>query len=114
MRVEIFYTNSDVSTSPVSGVFAVPCGQDMRFLIQNVLDTVVGTPRLFIEESIDSVVWTSMLNPANCESYFELTQATSPIGIKDNYFMGYFMRLRIEANGATGNISTKMAYKTKV
>lgn len=109
-----FYTNTDVSTDPVSLVFTVPCSQDMRFLIQNVLTGVTGTPKLFIEESVDQVVWTSMVNPVNCESYFELNQINSPIGIKDNYFMGFYMRLRIENNGATGTMSSKMGYKTKV
>lgn len=111
---ETFFTNIDVTTDPTSSVFTVPCSQDMRFLIQNVLTSVVGSPKLFIEESVDNVVWTSMVNPLSCQSYFELNQAESPIGIKDNYFMGFYMRLRIENNGATGTVSSKMGYKTKV
>ena len=114
MRKFNFFNLVDVSTDPTSPAFEVGCGQDMRFLIQFVLTSITGPVNVFIEESIDGVVWTSMLNPSNCEYYFELNQSESPIGIKDNYFMGLFMRLRIESNGATGTLSANMGYKTKV
>ena len=113
MRKVLFFDNIDVSTDPTSSVFEIPCGQDMRFLIQFVLSTS-DTIKVYIEESIDSVVWTSMGNPSNCLFSFDLDPLSSPIGIKDNYFMGLFMRLRIESNGATGLLSANMGYKSKV
>lgn len=114
MRTFEFFVNQDITGGVTSPEFKIDCGQDMRFLIQNVLTSVTGTIRLFVEESIDGVVWTSMQNPPNCESYFELNQSESPIGIKDNYFMGEYMRLRIDAQGQTGFITSKMGYKSKV
>ena len=114
MRKVLFFDNVDVSTDPTSSVFEIPCGQDMRFLIQFVLSGVSDTIKVYIEESIDGVVWTSMANPSNCSFAFDLEPSNSPIGIKDNYFMGLFMRLRIESNGATGLLTAKMGYKSRI
>lgn len=108
-----FFNNVDATTNQTSPVFTVDCGQDMRFLIQFVKTGTDGSPRIYIEESIDGTVWTSMLNPTNCESYFDIT--SNPQGIKDNYFMGFKMRLRLEPNdNTTGTLSAKMGFKTKV
>lgn len=109
MRIHKFFDAVNISTNPTSPAFQEPCGQDFRYLIQ-----VSGTANggeLYIEESVDGVIWTSLINPADCREYFNL--AILPIGIKDSYFMGRYMRLRIE-NGGTGNISAIMSYKTKV
>jgi hypothetical protein len=112
-RVETFFDNVDATVNQTSGVFTVECSQDMRFLIQFVKSGTNGDPRIYIEESVDGVIWTSMLNPTNCESYFDIDQ--TPQGIKDNYFMGFHMRLRLEPNtNSSGTISAKMGYKTKV
>ncbi len=113
MRTHVFFSDVNAATPQTSGVFEVDCGQDLRFLIQLTKSGTDGDPRLFIEESVDGVVWTSMLNPVTCDSFFELN--SSPIGIKDSYFMGFFMRLRLESNNnTTGTVSAKMGYKTKV
>lgn len=108
-----FFDNVDATVNQTSSVFTVDCGQDMRFLIQFVKTSTNGDPRVYVEESVDGIVWTSMLNPTSCVSYFDIYQ--TPQGIKDNYFMGFHMRLRLEPNGnTTGTISAKMGYKTKV
>ena len=108
-----FWINEDATIASISTVFIVPCNQDMRFIIQFVKTGTNGDPRIYLEESIDGTVWTSMVNPTNCESYFDINQ--SPQAIKDNYFMGYQMRLRLDPNGnTTGTLSAKMGYKTRI
>lgn len=114
MRTELFFDDVDASSDITSSVFEPPCQQDMRFLIQVTGSGITGgVPKLYIEESVDGTVWTSMINPSNCNTYFDVTDL--PVGIKDSYFMGHSMRLRLEANGATGGtIWAKMLYKSKV
>ena len=108
-----FFTNVDATTNQTSPVFTVDCGQDMRFLIQTVKTGTDGNPRIFVEQSVDTLVWTGMENPKNCELYFDIV--LNPDSIVDNYFMGFYMRLRLEPNGnTTGTFTAKMGFKTKV
>ena len=85
--------------------------QDLRFLIQASKTGVTGNPRIIIEESLDKSVWTALENTKTWDKYTDLIDI---LGIKDNYFMGKFMRVRMETNGATGGtVWAKIGYKTK-
>lgn len=113
MRTHTFFNSVDASINQTSDVFRPDCGQDFRFLLQVTKSGTDGNPKLFIEESIDGTVWTCLTDTDELDDSFLLDQ--SPIGIKDSYFMGDFMRLRIEPNGnTTGTVTAKMGYKTKV
>ena len=112
MRTLIFFDEVSASASHISNVFEIPCGQDIRFLIQATKTNTNGNPRLIIEESIDNTIWTALEDTETWQPYTELIDVT---GIKDSYFMGAFMRVRLEPNGTTtGTITAKMGYKSKV
>ena len=105
MRTQILFDNVDASIEHTVNI-PIPCEQDMRFLIQLTKDSTDGNPRLYIEESIDNITWTVLCN------YFEII--TTPIGIKDNYFMGKYFRVRLVPNGTTtGTVYGIIGYKTK-
>ncbi len=108
-----FFIDVDATVSQVSPVFIVPCFQDMRFLIQTQKAGTNGTPRIIVEESVRGVWWTPMENPKNCEEYFDILKVED--SIKDNYFMGFQMRLRLEPNdNSTGTLSAHMGYKSRI
>jgi len=113
MRTLLFFDNVDASVTQISSEFTPDCGQDISFLIQAVKTGTDGDPYLYIEESVDGTVWSPMTNPETCEGFFKLTDTVT--GIKDNHFMGYVMRLRLEPNdNTTGTVWAKMNYRTKL
>lgn len=108
MRTFPFYTNQDASVDSTSPIYCPDCGQDMRWMIQIVLDGLDGTPCLIVEETLDESIWT----PIASFDGIELNE--SPCSIKDSYFMGKCMRLRIEANdNTTGTVTALLGVKTK-
>lgn len=85
--------------------------QDVRFLLQCSKTGTNGNPRIIIEESIDNNLWTALEDTETWNNYTDLVDT---IGIKDNYFMGKFMRIRLEPNGTTtGTVYGIIGYKTK-
>lgn len=112
MRVETLLDNVDASAQIISTPYKVDCGQDMRYLIQVTKDSTDGNPQLYLEESLDDVVYTCIPNYEDTTQFFLLD--ADEIGLRDSYFMGKYIRLRIEPNGNTsGTISAKMGVKTK-
>jgi len=108
-----FFDNVDATVAQVSPVFIVGCFQDMRYLIQTEKTGTDGDPRIFLEESVRGVIWTPMENYKTCLDYYDIVNAID--SIKDSYFMGFQMRLRLEPNtNTTGTFSAHMGYKTKV
>jgi hypothetical protein len=112
MRVVDLLNNIDASLQITSVNYQPDCGQDMRYLIQITKAGVDGNPQLYLEESLDNVVWTCIPNYEDSTQFFLLDE--DEIGLRDSYFMGKFIRLRIEPNGTTtGTISAKIGVKTK-
>lgn len=112
MRVEILLNNADASAQIISTAYEVDCGQDMRYLIQVTKNGTDGDPQLYLEESLDSTVWTPIPNYEEALQFFLLDD--DEVALRDSYFMGKFIRLRIEPNGTTaGTITAKIGVKTK-
>lgn len=113
MRDYKLYENQDASISSTSIVHEIDCGQDMRWLLQIEKVGTDGTPNLYVEESILGDIWTPIPNYCNDEGdFFALDD--SPYAIRDSYFMGRFLRLRIEPNdNTTGTINVNFGEKTK-
>ena len=110
MRTQILFDNVDASQDYTMDI-TYPFEQDLRFLIQIEPTGTDANPKLYIEESVNQTMWTAMRNPDNGANYFSVSEL---IGIKDNYFMGKYWRVRLEANGTTtGTIYGVVAYKTK-
>lgn len=85
--------------------------QDVRFLLQCSKSGTDGNPRIIIEESIDNNLWTALEDTETWNPYSELVDV---LGIKDNYFMAKYMRIRLEPNGTTiGTVYGIIGYKTK-
>lgn len=114
MRTETLYDNQDATISSTSLVYEVDCGQDMRWLLQIELDGTDGTPHIFIEESADNVLWTPIPDYA-CDGVFDYFRIDdSPYAVRDSYFMGKSIRLRVEPNdNTTGTLNAKLVVKTK-
>jgi hypothetical protein len=100
MKPVVFFENIDASTPQTSTPFVIDCGQDMR-------------PKLFIEEDVDGV-FVPIMN-YDCDDILDhFLIDDSPFGVRDSYFMGTSMRIRIEPNdNTTGTITAKMKVKTK-
>lgn len=115
MRTHTFFDDVDATVSQTSAAFEVPCGQDMRFLLEITKAGTDGDPKLFIEQRIDEAgVWLTIDDEDTLEDGFFLLDA-SPLSVKDSYFMGAWMRLRLDPNGnTTGTVKVRMGYKTKV
>jgi hypothetical protein len=77
--------------------------QDARFLIQCDGAGVI----LYVEESIDQTMWSPMCDSNTLLEYYAVN---GQIAIKDNYFMGKYMRLRAVGSG---NLKALIGYKTK-
>lgn len=115
MRTFLVFDNIDAT---VSQSVEVPLNspdeknpQDLRFLLQCSKLGTDGNPRIIIEESIDKTIWTALEDTETWNPYTELVDT---LGIKDNYFMGKYMRIRLEPNGnTTGTVWAKIGYKTK-
>jgi hypothetical protein len=113
MRTKLLFNNVDASSSQTSEVIIPDCGQDMRWLLQITTSGTDGTPHIYVEESIDGTIWTPMDDTATWAHYFAIDE--SPYPIKDSYFMGYQLRIRLEPNdNTTGTLSALIGYKTKV
>lgn len=111
MRTKILFDNV-LAASPATSEVMDFEGQDARFLIQLVKTGTNGNPRVIVEETIDQTVWTALENTETWEDYFDLS--ASKMGVKDNYFMGKFLRVRLEPNGTTtGTVWAIIGYKTK-
>ena len=73
-----------------------------------------GIPKIYIEESADNITWDALDNntPNGVLDYFPMDE--NSISIRDSYFMGKSIRIRVEPNGnTTGLISAKLVVKTK-
>jgi hypothetical protein len=118
MRTQIVFDNVDASSATtVSIPFTSPLEklnentQDVRFLLQCSKSGTDGNPRIIIEESIDNNIWTALEDTETWNPYTELEDV---LGIKDNYFMAKYMRIRLEPNGTTtGTVYGIIGYKTK-
>jgi hypothetical protein len=114
MRTQLIFNNVNANTA-ASVDIVLPCEknpQDLRFLLQATKTLTDGNPRIIIEESIEGTVWTQLEDTETWNPYTEITET---IGIKDNYFMGKYMRVRLDPNGTTtGTVWAIIGYKTKV
>ena len=117
MRTFVVFDNVDASASYLVSVplvvsmFESTNTQDLRFLLQLSKTGTDGSPRVTIEESIDGNIWTALEDTETWNNYSELTET---IGIKDNYFMAKYMRVRLVPNGTTtGTVYGIIGYKTK-
>jgi hypothetical protein len=111
-RTVTIFNNVDASVNQISQQFDFDF-QDARFLIQILGTGLDASPKIIIEESTDGNLWTAMESTETWDDYFPA--GNQIMGIKDNYFMGQYMRLKIEPNGnTTGTIKAVMCYKTRV
>ena len=112
MRVVILLNNIDASLQITSVNYEPDCGQDMRYLIQITKTGADGNPQLYLEESLDDATWTTIPNYEDATEFFLLDNEET--ALRDSYFMGKYIRLRIEPNGTTtGAITAKIGVKTK-
>jgi hypothetical protein len=113
MKPVVFFENIDASTPQTSTPFVIDCGQDMRWLLVIEKNATDGNPKLFIEEDVDGV-FVPIMN-YDCDDILDhFLIDDSPFGVRDSYFMGTSMRIRIEPNdNTTGTITAKMKVKTK-
>jgi len=115
MRTYLVFNNVDAS---ISQSVEIPINtpdeknpQDLRFLLQASKSGTDGNPRVILEESIDRTIWTALEDTETWENYTDLVGV---LGIKDNYFMGKYLRIRLEPNGTTtGTVYSIFGYKTK-
>jgi hypothetical protein len=113
MRTEILLNNADASATQI-GSFQIESGQDMRWMLSIVSSGLDGIPRIYVEESADNITWDALDNndPSGVLDYFPMDD--NSISIRDSYFMGKSIRIRVEPNGnTTGLISAKLVVKTK-
>ena len=114
MRTETLLNNADASATIVSTVYVVDCGQDMRWLLTVSSSGLDGTPKLFVEESPDGLVWIP-LNNYDCDGVFDYFPLDDNlVTVRDSYFMGKAFRVRIEPeDNTTGSIDATLIVKTK-
>ena len=113
MRVVNLLNNADASITQL-GVYETDCGQDMRWSISVTSSGINGIPKIYIEESLDNTYWSARKNntPNGILDYFLLDDIV--VTIRDSYFMGKYIRIRVEPNGTTtGSVSAKLGVKTK-
>jgi len=112
MRTEILFNNVDASIAQTSTIYVVDCGQDMRWLLKIKSTGFDGVPKIYIEESTDNVDWVGIVNYANSLDHWLLDD--NLIHIRDSYFMGKSLRLRLDPNGnTTGTVYSELVIKTK-
>lgn len=110
MRTKVLFNNVSALLALTSEVLDFD-QQDTRFIIQFSKSGTDGNPRVIVEESIDQTIWTAL---ENTETWSNYTDIDDNLAIKDNYFMGKYMRVRLEPNGTTtGTVFAKIGYKTK-
>jgi hypothetical protein len=113
MKTVTLLTDADASTTQ-TGSYLIDCGQDMRWLLTVVSSGLDGEPKIYVEESLDEISWLPRKNKKTTGTLDYFPMNTSIIGIEDSYFMGKFIRVRIEPNGnTTGLINAKIGVKTK-
>lgn len=117
MRTQLLFDDVDASVTQTSGfvddIFNDgQLNQRGEFMIQVTRAGLDGTPRLFLEWSIDNnaSVWSTIQNPETDEDYFELDD---DIGIIDDRIMAKWFRLRLEPNdNTTGTVRADIGYNT--
>jgi hypothetical protein len=113
MRTEFLLTDADASITQI-GEYEIECGQDMRWMMAINSSGLDGIPQIYVEESADNINWMP-LNNNDCNGildYFPMDDDL--ISIRDSYFMGKSIRIRVEPNGNTsGLITAKLVVKTK-
>ena len=113
MIVEEIWDNVDASSQQISSPVVIGCGQDARILIQITRDNTDGDPKVFLEETVNDTIWSCVPNYLETDQGFPIDEDV--VAIRDSYFMGKSIRLRLEPNGnTTGTISAMVAIKTKV
>ena len=111
MRTEILLNNVDASVQQI-GAYQIDCGQDMRWLLMVKSESLDGTPKMFIEESSNNTDWVGIANYADKLNHWLIDDPL--IHIRDSYFMGKSIRVRIEPNGnTTGTVYAELVVKTK-
>jgi hypothetical protein len=109
MRTEILLTDADASITQI-GDYVIDCGQDMRWMMSIVSSGLNGIPKIYIEETADNISWIPLEN----KDLYYFPMDDNLISIRDSYFMGKSIRIRVEPNGNTsGLISAKLVVKTK-
>jgi hypothetical protein len=112
MRVEEIWNNAPADIQLISIPYEVDCGQDMRWLFQIVKNGTNGDPILFIEESLDDNIYTLIPNYLRDDQGWLLDE--SEMSFRDSYFMGKWLRFRIQPNdNTTGLVSANLGIKTK-
>lgn len=114
MRTEILLDNKDASVNQTSNSFKIDCGQDMRWEVVVTKSGTDGNPHLIIEESIDNSIWIPLMDydSTGINNFFLVDD--TPYAVRDSYFMGSHIRVRIEPNdNTTGTITAKLGIKTK-
>jgi hypothetical protein len=114
MRTEILLNNVDASTQQI-GAYQIDCGQDMRWLLMIKSTGLDGIPQLFLEESSNNIDWIAIDNNDCSEGVINYFPLDDPlIHIRDSFFMGKSIRVRVEPNGnTTGTIYAELVVKTK-
>jgi len=113
MRTELLLDNVDASVQQI-GAYQVDCGQDMRWLMTIKSTGLEGTPKIYVEESNNNTDWTALDNndPGGILDYFLMDDPL--IMIRDSYFMGKSIRIRVEPeDNTTGTIHADLVAKTK-
>ena len=112
MRIQTLLDDVPAQFAHISIPYEVDCGQDMRFLIQVKKTGTDGDVQLYLEESLDFVVWTPIPNYQDTTQFFLIDE--DEVGLRDSYFMGKYLRVRLEPNGTTtGTVDVKLGTKTK-
>jgi hypothetical protein len=111
MRTELLLDDVDASVQQI-GAYQIDCGQDMRWLLMIKSTGLDGTPQLFLEESTNGSDWVTIANYADSLNHWLIDDPL--IHIRDSYFMGKSIRVRIEPNGnTTGTVYAEIVVKTK-
>lgn len=111
MRTEVLLNNVDASITQI-GAYQIDCGQDMRWLLKVRATGLDGTPKIYVEETSDNIDWVALDNTKDCIDYFPLD--TNVVHIRDSYFMGKSIRVRIEPeDNTTGTVYSELVVKTK-
>lgn len=114
MRTEVLLDTVDASVQQI-GSYVIDCGQDMRWMLTIQSTGLDGTPRAYIEESNNNTDWIPLDNN-DCDEgvidYFPISD--NLISIRDSYFMGKSIRIRVEPNdNTTGTVYADLVVKTK-
>ncbi len=111
MRTITLLNNADASTTQI-GSYEIDCGQDMRWLLKVKGTGLDGTPKVYVEDTTDNVEWLPLENSKDCTDFFLLDSEF--IHIRDSYFMGKSIRVRVEPeDNTTGTLDAEIVVKTK-